>query len=379
MRKKKIISILIAAIVIIIALPIKPVAIPELNTTSYGYTTSEKYTPVLKEDASKVTAIGTHRNFGWMMGTTLDFEGFFGIRIDTSDPVKPKYSVYSHNPIFTYSEITINGRNLSGATINEWYPIDISGLQDDVYDINLVFTTAKNEKMKVKGYFGVEDGKAYTCRKLNNFLTSSKKQNWDVLMKDVNPKDYLSTEELCYPTLNGYHCVIEYQMLADKIAKPNWTDEAKVFAFVKYITENYAYDYYKIKKGASRAALSDNYDDPYNFTYANHVGVCWDFTNILTIMCRQHGIPCTSLDNKAHTINAVYMNSEWVAIDVTALVVKECDSENTSEKYWYRAGQADWRKYGFYEPMPYVNYEIWTWSTNKEKYESSNRPKINYG
>jgi len=86
-------------------------------------------------------------------------------------------------------------------------------------------------------------------------------------------------------------------------------------------------------------------------------------------MCRQAGIPCTSLDNKDHTINAVYMNGEWVTIDVTALMTKECNSEDTSESNWYRTGSSNWSKYGNYETMPYINYEIWRYGMDENTYQ----------
>ena len=354
---------------------------------STTYSRTHAHVPTLKSDTTEISIIGDHRNFGWMDGHTLDFEGFFGIRIDASNPTQPKYSVYTHNPMFACKSIEFNGTSLPDKEVDKWYPIDIDGLQDDVYDITLTFETAKGDKMHIYGYFGVDDGKAYTCRKLDGINSYSGQKSMECLMRGLDPKDYLSTEELCYPTLNSYHCVKEFQELADEIAKPNWTDEAKVFGFVKYITENYAYDKYKIKMNASRASLSGDYNDPNNFAYKNHVGVCWDYTNILCIMCRQQGIPCTSLDNrthvvtslndKAHTVNAVYLNGEWVAIDVTALVLYECDSEDTSRENWYSAGKANWNKYGYYEnSMPYVNYEIWTWKTNPDTYESSKRPKV---
>ena len=375
MKIKKIIPMIIAALVVSIAIPIKS-EIPELNSTSYTRS-SETHDPILKSDIVKITAVGDHRNFGWMDGHTIDFEGFFGIRIDTSDSSNPKYSVYTHNPMFVCKSIEFDGKSLTDMTVDEWYPLDIKGLQDDVYDITLTFETAKGDKMHVYGYFGVSDSKAYTCRKLDDINEYTSQKSMECLMRDVDPKDYLSTEELCYPTLNSYHCVKGFQKLADEIAKPTWTDEAKVFAFVKYITENYAYDAYKIRKGTSRASMANDYNDPNNFAYKNNVGVCWDYTNMLAIMCRQHGIPCTSLDNKIHTVNAVYLNGEWIAIDVTALAIYECDSLDTSRENWYKAGKANWNKYGYYEnSMPYVNYEIWTWKTNPEAYESKSRPKV---
>ncbi len=387
MKKQKIIAMLIATIVINFVLPIRS-AVPELKSTAYSNGKNTDPAPIskefesnsatkekivehtLKSDTTKVTSIGTNRNFGWADGgVTLDFEGFFGVRIDTTEPANPKYSVYTHNDYFTCNSISFNGKNLEGITKDEWYPLEIKGLEDDIYDIILTFKDQKGGKHSVTGYFGVENGKAYTCRRFTRSMESYSKTALSCLMRDLNPKDYLSTAELCYPTQHSYHCVKEYQKLADEIAKPNWTDEAKVYAFVKYIRDHYAYDQYKVRQNQSRASMADNYDDPNNFMYKNHVGVCWDFTNVLCIMCRHVGIPCTSLDNNHHTINAVYMNGEWVTIDVTALMVWECNSEDTNESNWYRTGSGNWSKYGNYEAMPYINYEIWRYGMNENAYQ----------
>ena len=69
----------------------------------------------------------------------------------------------------------------------------------------------------------------------------------------------------------------------------------------------------------SRATLAEDWTNDNLFSYYNHVGNCYDYANIMTIMCRHLGIPCTTVENSYHTANAVWMDGEWVCIDVSVL------------------------------------------------------------
>ena len=161
---------------------------------------------------------------------------------------------------------------------------------------------------------------------------------------------------ITYPTsgTNGAcNHVQKWCDLSDEIIKiDTWSDEMKVFALVKYLTQNYAYDDYRVNtlNNTSRAMKKGVWSDDNLFMYYNKVGQCWDFANALTIMCRHQGIPCTSAENDGHTVNAVWMCGEWIAIDVSSLVSNHCDTEDTDPKNWkhYRTGAYN-RFYGYYD------------------------------
>lgn len=95
---------------------------------------------------------------------------------------------------------------------------------------------------------------------------------------------------------------------------------------------------------------TNSWNDDNLWLYYNKVGQCWDFANVMTIMCRHHGIPCTSVENEGHTINAVWMNGEWIGINVSALVANHCDTKDTDTKNWkhYRTGTYK-QCYGYYD------------------------------
>ena len=166
------------------------------------------------------------------------------------------------------------------------------------------------------------------------------------------------TIPITYPTSgtdgNCNH-VQEWCDISDEIIiDDNWSDEAKVFAFVLYLSRNYAYDDWRVSynNNKSRATLAGRWDDASLWTLENRVGTCWDMANIMTIMCRHHGIPCTSVENNHHTVNAVWLRGEWVAIDVSSLLQHHCYTEDTAPDGWIYRHDGSWSSYyGYYDYM----------------------------
>lgn len=175
-------------------------------------------------------------------------------------------------------------------------------------------------------------------------------------MGDAAPEDYISNKDVTYPTSGtrgACNHVKEWEAVAESIVgeHDDWSDEMKVYAFVDYLAKNIAYDDYKLAHRRSRAAENHDYTNDENFTLKNNVGVCWDYTNILAIMCRHYEIPCTSVDvGEGHTFNAVYLNNRWTGIDITItkLVRYRCDTKDTSKEKWHKTGSAGYSNYGMY-------------------------------
>lgn len=175
------------------------------------------------------------------------------------------------------------------------------------------------------------------------FLTG---YDWNTLMSDADPADYLSVKELTYPSSGaGGNCnhVSLWSDKANKLTKgKKLSDNSKVALFALYLANDFAYDEYRVRtlSNVSRAnhkfANGDKnaWKDDNNFMYYNHVGTCWDYTNAMVIMCRSVGIPATSVENGDHAMTAVYINGQWKAVDVTAFVRYRCDTEDTSKANW---------------------------------------------
>lgn len=309
----------------------------------------------------------------------IDFEGLFGIRLDTTGNTIT-YSLYTHSKQTSDTASVVLYRvgskkdntvvkDLGSVAMSTEKKLSIE-LSDGLYMLTAAFVVNENNEYSVSGYLYVEDGDADTCR-----LSNASQRNldlyidqWNQLLADADPGDFLSNDKITYPTsgTNG-NCnhVSEWEAISDELVlSDNWTDEAKVFAFVDYLAKNVAYDNYRDKQpnDQSRANMAGNYADSKYFTLGNNVGVCWDYTNILTIMCRHHGIACTSIDNERHTFNAVWLNGGWIGIDLTMLNRYACYTEDTNKDNW-KSESYSYRCYGGYNitsNMDSYDQNIWT-------------------
>ncbi len=317
------------------------------------------------------------RSYGYGgCGASIDFETFYGITLETdgSDVI---CTPYSHKSDITLKSVTLNSissdtwkervvKSLSSDGIG--FPITFSvsdlynGKFDAIYTVTAVFCDP-NEKddSVVTGYLHVAKSIAKCCRVKDNpqDMTDEQEADYQKIVENLNPEDYLDSSKLCYPTTysgktnvykSSYSSVEEYQKLSDQlITDDSWSDAVKVYAFVKYMTDNYAYDEYQVEKlhNKARAVVAKDVDNPAYWLYSSHVGMCQDFMNAMVIMCRYHDIPCTSLSSSKHVIPVVYINNEWVAIDINPLLPK-CTQENMNSAGWEYPESFRWDKeYGF--------------------------------
>ena len=160
-----------------------------------------------------------------------------------------------------------------------------------------------------------------------------------------------------------YSCVKDFQDLSDRIVQENWDDAVKVYAFTQYMADNYAYDTYQVEKldNIFRGVKAKDPDNPKYWLYKSHVGMCQDFTNAMVIMCRHHGIPCTSISGDKHVMPLIYMNNEWVGIDATGLV-EECTQKDMNPALWeekeFNTRQWSDRTYGYITGMNEIGNDI---------------------
>ena len=322
------------------------------------------------------------RNYGIASVTTndaqaIDFEGLFGIRIATSGS-SISYSVYRHSSSASESADIVLYRvnayentlvkKLGSVKIDTDTNLSVK-LSDGLYMLTATFTVGETKEIPVSGYLYVENGDAVTCR-LSRFGQSaldSRISKWNELLADADPDDFVSNEKITYPTsgTNGACNHVSYwEDLSDGLVlSDDWSDEAKVFAFVDYLAKNIAYDNYRYKQPGhrSRANIAGDYKNDKYFTKGNNVGVCWDYTNILTIMCRHHGIPCTSVDSTVHAFNAIWLNGGWVGIDMLNFNRYVCNTEDTDKDGW-KTESYSYLNYGDYELGGANAYDqnIWT-------------------
>ena len=336
------------------------------DTANGAYTVDEK---VIKSnsiyEAYHFTNEGTVGCTGFE-DDNIDFEGIAGLRYKTSG-TKVTFEAYTHNPKYidggnVYVQVGQKDVVVGHVANGESGSFDMASiLKANGGDINKATWYRFGIKLSDKKAVGhlYWDGKTVcVCRVGKNSRQNIKV--WNNVVKNMNPKDYLNmwvgnkSVPITYPTtgVGGCNHVQLWRDLAHEIiVKDNWNDEIKVYAFVQYLCENYAYDDYRVKTcdNVSRANLANAWDDDNMWMYYNKVGNCWDFANALTIMCREYGIPCTSVDNADHTANAVWLRGEWVCIDVSTLVQHHCTEKDTNPKKWLKNRDNYYRQaYGYY-------------------------------
>ena len=351
-----------------------------VNGNDYVKVTTNKYQLVAYE-------LTDNRNYG---ATTfyrdkVDFEGYCGIRLDTTGD-KIKYAVYHHTlKNIDTKNVDVNLYNMADGKLikkidtmsipdgqydSEWRTFPDT-LSDGIYKFESAFPyIPDNTFMTANGYVYIKNGVAKTCRLTRNerIADSSK---MDKVTVGKNPKNYLSNAKNTYPT-NGTNGSCNHVKLwekkADEILKErhleNASDEAKVFFFAEWLRQNIAYDKWRVEvnDNHSRAMKYNDWNNDNLWTYYNGVGQCWDFTNILTIMCRHVGIPCTDISNNTHTVACVYMRDRWYAIDASAMTLYTNWDENPDPKNYKGPGWGDGMcdDFGYYEQtMNQFDVTIW--------------------
>lgn len=314
--------------------------------------------------------------------TRIDFEGYYGFTLNTTGG-KITVTPYKHTKSVSKDDVELtlymmdsykleNGKSIGKAPLGETTELGIALKEGYVYAIGGKFACdGIDEKQECLGYLVLHDGKPQACRYSDRYSDDGWMKEWHTLMDGENPEDYLSNEKITYPTSGSGNCVVhvkQWEDISDEIVGKHiddWSDECKLFAFVDYLSKNVAYDDYRArqKNNRSRANLAGDYTKDEYFTLGNNVGVCWDYTNILAIMCRYHGIPCTSVENERHTINAVWIGGRWIPVDLTDTAKWNCATEDTSRENWKKNGSATYCYYGKYNTGSHfdtVNESIWT-------------------
>lgn len=370
-------SLLISAAVVCCTIPVNTQNTPaqyEPETFSKTPDTSDAIRP----EMSNVTLydFSNERNYGYSgsKGDQIDFEAYFGVTLkaDGQNLVCTPYThTSSASPVSMTLSSIMDRKRLDLETYNcgtDPVAIDTASLPDGTYTVTMLFDTKSGDR-SVSGYF-YKDGKSLqTCRFANAGIevVTADQNIWNYKMSDADPDDYLSNALITYPTSGDGRCcnhTKEWEKIADEIIGDHmdWSDELKVFAFTQWLVENVAYDNYKLDLRKSRAAIANDYTDDNLFTLGNRVGVCWDYVNIMTIMCRHYGVPATSADYGTHTVCAVWLHDGWVAIDLTALNLYSCDTEDTSRSGWKKADHYAYSVwYGYYDSSVYEHDDnIWT-------------------
>ncbi len=388
MNNNKIVSFVstFLAAILIATVPRAEVVSHQENVSALGLPiTSETAISYSSNDPGTILDFGHERTYGagfrfdWCLGT----EAYYGFHVTTSGS-EATLRHYKHVDEATIKSLAIRDdamnvvRTFDTPTVDSACTIDFSGLEDNrLYYISEVWRQkAFDRDNNINAPVFLRDGIVYTCmyQSAQYGDGAENKARWEKLFADADPRDYLSLDDITYPTsgTQGHVTQVEeWQNKAHEIAlNDNWSDEMKVFAFVECLATEYAYDDYRLYtlKGRYRADEypgDSGYKNDQNYMYYNNVGVCFDFVDTLTIMCREYGIPCTSADNEQHTIAAVWLNDQWMPIDITLLNSYNCPTKDTSKSNWVPNDHLELYAYGGYPKTVFFTHDkqIWTEET----------------
>ena len=303
---------------------------------------------------------------------SMDYEALAGFRAVTNG-TSVSFTPYMHNKAYSHGKASVSYPDaypsdpveLGEVDVNKTYSFDIKavadklGTQEGIYELSLETGKDYRHIIRMHLYY---DGSSVRCCRVNG-NSASDIDAWNKLTGKLDPSKcldmYVGSKNypITYPTsgTNGAcNHVQEWCDLSDEIVlADDWPDELKVFSLVLWLSKNCAYDDWRVKtnNNKSRATLANSWDDDNLWMYYNHVGQCWDFANAMTIMCRHQGIPCTTVEDTGHTLNAVWLHNEWTAIDVSVLVEHTCTTDDTDPAGWSRNYAAQYNEYyGYYNP-----------------------------
>lgn len=220
--------------------------------------------------------------------------------------------------------------------------------------------------------------------------TERRKRLYDLIeLFEVKPGNSYETMRLTYPRYpydESYRCDTDlWIQLSSEITRPDWTDGRKLLTIYDWLSDNLAYDNYMADVlGERREVHYGDWTGTYNM-YSTHVGVCWDFANVLITMCRAQKIPAVSIENDgaSHMWVAVYIGNEWYEIDPTADVNDVVDGEDMTV---ITKAENPERYVGYFSLVPNgygaqdmltINHMLWTAERDSSGY-CLRRPKVEY-
>ena len=290
---------------------------------------SDKIKPEKKEQQTylinfnKILSVGRTED-----DTLVDCEAEYGISGMISEN-KIIAKIYDHtesqsktSTVFRYIDSRLN------VPINLLKEYAVLNLQDPSPGIYQIKTDFENKKSTSIYIYITKSKNIYFC----NILSCTPKnmkilQNRRLCFKNmayIDQTENLDMSLLTYPVENPTEKrpseTALWMAKSNEICNADDSPEYKVYKLYKWCINNIAYDFYRTNelKNRSRANCLNDFSGKYG-TYQTKTGVCLDYANIFTIMCRCQGIPTATIgsESKNHVWNAVLINSKWWELDLS--------------------------------------------------------------
>lgn len=320
--------------------PAAPATVANIdNETFLKYTSlSEKYNsknPNLHNyiyNFSKNLAVGYGENSEYIYT-----EAYYGAKSAVNNR-KVTVSLYNHTDTkLTVKDAMIEHVDASDTSsskikfTNNKLTIDTSNYKNGLHRVWIKYSNNKTCKVN----FYVNGNKTYLCQietisdKTAKAYAARRSDLAKVLKNgNVTVSNSTSLENVWYPFYefdSNYRCDTQRWIdLSNRIVDKSWSNEYKLFIIQDWIRNNIAYDKYGVSLGDSRADYYDDFSGTYSI-YNTKTGFCFDYANIICIMCRAQNIPAVTVGSTEmrHVWNVVYINNRWIEYDACA-----------QEKYW---------------------------------------------
>lgn len=300
-------------------------------------------------------------------GTQLNLKGYYGAEIlckDSTITYRAYTNVADVKPVSAVAVDVASGKTQPIAIGLDNKSVNTKKLADGPYAIDVTF----NDGNVSRSWFYVIGKKPYAVDTDNGYTASrevveeerflTKKytllsvpdadkilQDW-IAGQGVTPENSLSLDGITYQYWDGPNtrndtkrwAALAHEIVPDEYA--GLDDSVKVLLLHDWITENLSYDKYLSAILSQKAFIENKSSQSRAFYYKDHsgkysvwdtrTGMCIDFSNILTIMCRELGIPCNVMDNQIHAWNVVWLDGRWRLFDLTRDVQRMVYGENVN-------------------------------------------------
>lgn len=283
-------------------------------------------------------------------------ETYFGIKAEIKNNRTLSVESYSHLNGVKLTDIKIQADRDVNVMSN--YTVDVSkgtltaDLYDDYFSNGLYAITATYEfnstTCSVNLYMFVNcksdsssDYHFYICNGISDRSkykytpTERRKQITDMINNaGITPENSLNPN-VAYPYEAGNLADYDTQYWKDLSYEiinghENASDAFKSTLLHDWMTSHLIYDDYKANYLPGPRYKNDYASKKYYMSRIN-VGVCRDFSNVYTIMCREQGIPCIMLDTDTHVWNVICIDGQWIEVDLTTDVSRHAYSEDYTD------------------------------------------------
>lgn len=292
-------------------------------------------------------------------------EAYYGAK-STVNNRKVTVSLYNHTDTkLTVKDAMIEHVDASDTSsskikfTNNKLTIDTSNYKNGLHRVWIKYSNNKTCKVN----FYVNGNKTYLCQietisDKTAKTYAARRSDLAKVLKDgnVTVSNSTSLENVWYPFYefdSNYRCDTQRWInLSNKIVDKSWSDEYKLFVIQDWIRNNIAYDQHVKNIDKSRAQKYNDYSGSLS-VYNTKTGVCFDYANIICIMCRTQNIPAVTIGSKEmnHVWNAVYINNRWIEYD--AIVQEKYWVETKDTTIWTRSDNYNDCYKGIYKITPW--------------------------